>query len=63
MRRGCRDAGQPQPITIDGIRATVDAAGKPNGFTLEPPAAGATVKGFTIENVVGEGILAVSSST
>ena len=46
------------PVTIEGIQATVDATGNPNGFTLKPPAAGTTIKGFTIENAVGEGVLA-----
>ncbi len=50
------------PVTIEGIQATVDATGNPNGFTLKPPAAGTTIKGFTIENAVGEGVLALSTS-
>ena len=50
------------PVTIEGSQATVDATGNPNGFTLKPLAAGTTIKGFTIENAVGEGVLALSTS-
>jgi nitrous oxidase accessory protein NosD len=50
------------PVTIEGIQATVDATGKPNGFTLLALAAGTTVKGFTIENAVGEGVIALSTN-
>ena len=49
-------------VTIEGIQATVDATGESNGFTLLTPAAGTTIKGFTIENAVGEGILALHTS-
>ncbi len=51
-----------KPVSIEGIQATVDAAGESNGFTLLAPAAGTTIKGFTIENAVGEGVLALSTS-
>ena len=50
------------PLVIEGIQATVDATGQPNGFTLKPSAAGTSVSGFTIENAVGEGVLALSTS-
>lgn len=49
-------------LDIEGIQATVDATGNPNGFTLMPPAVGTTIKGFTIENAVGEGVLALNTS-
>ena len=51
-----------KPVTIEGIQATVDATGENNGFTLLAAAAGTTIKGFTIENAVGEGVLALSTS-
>jgi nitrous oxidase accessory protein NosD len=50
------------PVTIEGIHATVDATGLDNGFTLPAPAAGTRVEGFTVENALGEGILAVSTT-
>ena len=50
------------PLTIEGIDATVDATGLDNGFTLPAPAAGTRVEGFTVENALGEGILAVSTA-
>src|SRR5271166_2163300 len=50
------------PLIIEGIQATLDATGQPNGFTLKPSAAGTSVSGFTIENAVGEGVLALSTS-
>jgi len=49
-------------VSIEGIQATVDATGESNGFTLLAPAAGTTIKGFTIENAVGEGVLALGTS-
>ncbi len=56
------DVTVTKPLTIEGIGATVDATDQINGFTLPAPAAGTTVEGFTIENAIGEGVLAVSSS-
>src|SRR5271155_2766765 len=56
------DVTVTKPLTIRGIDATVDATGQINGFTLPAPAAGTTVEGFTIENAIGEGVLAVSTS-
>jgi nitrous oxidase accessory protein NosD len=50
------------PVSIEGIHATVDATGLDNGFTLPAPAAGTRVEGFTVENALGEGILAVSTT-
>jgi nitrous oxidase accessory protein NosD len=50
------------PVSIEGIHATVDATGLDNGFTLPGPAAGTRVEGFTVENALGEGILAVSTT-
>ncbi len=51
------------PVDIQGVFATVDASGLPNGFTLVGPgAAGSTVEGFTIQNAVGEGVIATNTS-
>jgi nitrous oxidase accessory protein NosD len=51
-----------KPVTIEGIQAIVDATGENNGFTLLAAAAGTTIRNFTIENAVGEGVLALSTS-
>jgi parallel beta-helix repeat protein len=56
------DVTVTKPLTIVGHNATVDATNQNNGFTLPAPAAGTRIEGFTIENAVGEGILAVSTS-
>jgi parallel beta-helix repeat protein len=56
------DVTVTKQLTIRGIHATVDASGQNNGFTLPTPAAGTSVEGFTIENAIGEGVLAVSTS-
>ncbi|MCW2975342.1 MAG: hypothetical protein JWM06_623 [Actinomycetia bacterium] len=50
-------------LVLDGHGATIDASGKINGIILSGPAsAGSIVQGFTVENAIGEGILAVSTS-
>ncbi len=46
-----------KPVVLLGKGATIDASGTDNGITL--PVSGATVKGFKVENAIGEGILAV----
>ena len=52
----------PEPLSIEGIHATVDATGKTNGFTVLPPAAGTTIQGFKVENALAEGIIAVTTT-
>jgi parallel beta-helix repeat protein len=56
------DVTVTKPLSIEGLHATVDATNQTNGFTLPSAAAGSKVEGFTIENAVGEGVLAVSTS-
>jgi nitrous oxidase accessory protein NosD len=56
------DVTVTKPLSIQGIHATVDATGLDNGFTLPAPAAGTRVEGFTVENALGEGIIAVSTT-
>jgi parallel beta-helix repeat protein len=41
-----------------GNNATIDATGKTNGVLIGPGGSGTTVDGFTVENSIGEGILA-----
>jgi nitrous oxidase accessory protein NosD len=46
-------------ISLRGLHATVDASGRDNGILLHGPgASGSTVRGFTVEHAIGEGILA-----
>lgn len=48
-----------KPLSLQGIHATIDATGQNNGILLQGPgASGSNVNGFTIENAIGEGILA-----
>jgi nitrous oxidase accessory protein NosD len=50
-------------LTLVGRGAEIDAAGAINGLVLSGAgAAGSTVRGFEVENAIGEGILAVSTS-
>lgn len=46
-------------LSLRGERATIDATGHDNGVLLQGPgASGSKVSGFTVENAIGEGILA-----
>jgi nitrous oxidase accessory protein NosD len=56
------DVTVTKPLSIQGIHAVVDATSFDNGFTLPAPSAGTLVEGFTVENALGEGILAVSTT-
>jgi hypothetical protein len=50
-------------VTLAGRWAVIDASGRINGIVVSGPgASGSTVRGFTIENALGEGLLAVSTS-
>jgi hypothetical protein len=49
-------------LTLIGHDATIDATGLVNGIVLDGRgSAGSVVRGFTVENAIGEGILAVST--
>ena len=53
----------PKRLDLRGFRATVDATGDVNGISLVGAgAAGSSVSGFTIENALGEGLLAFQTS-
>ncbi len=56
------DVTVTKPLAIEGIHATIDATGLDNGFVLPVAAAGTRIEGFTIENAVGEGVRAISTS-
>ena len=46
-------------LSLRGVHATIDATGQNNGILLQGPgASGSKVSGFTVENAIGEGILA-----
>ena len=46
-------------LSLRGVHASIDATGRDNGILLHGPgASGSTVSGFTVENAIGEGILA-----
>jgi nitrous oxidase accessory protein NosD len=46
-------------VSLRGFRAAIDATGQNNGILLHGPgASGSRVSGFTVENAIGEGILA-----
>ena len=48
-------------LTLTGFGATVDATGMDNGIHVQGAgASGTTVRGFTVENAIGEGILLTS---
>ena len=48
-------------VTLLGFGATIDAGGRDNGIQLTGGgASGSTVRGFTVENAIGEGILLTS---
>jgi nitrous oxidase accessory protein NosD len=50
-------------LDLHGFGATVDATGDINGIALTGPGtAGSSVSGFTVENALGEGILAFNTS-
>jgi parallel beta-helix repeat protein len=50
-------------LALRGLGAVVDATGKVNGIVLTGPAtAGSSLSGFTVENALGEGVLAVNTS-
>jgi nitrous oxidase accessory protein NosD len=50
-------------LILDGHGATIDASGKINGIVISGAASsGSIVQGFTVENAIGEGILAMSTS-
>ncbi len=49
-------------LTLSAKHATIDATGKDNGILLTGGASGSTVRGFTVVNATGEGILAVHLS-
>ena len=50
-------------LSLIGQDATIDASGSINGVVISGPAAAGTVlQGFTVENAIGEGVLAVSTS-
>ena len=52
-----------QRVSLEGRGAVVDASGNINGIVVSGPgAAGTTVRGFEVENALGEGILAVSTT-
>jgi nitrous oxidase accessory protein NosD len=48
-----------QRVSLQGVHATIDATGQDNGILLQGAAAsGSNVSGFSVENALGEGILA-----
>jgi len=48
-----------KPLALRGLHAGIDASGRDNGILLQGPgASGSTVRGFTVQNAIGEGILA-----
>jgi len=50
-------------LLLNGHGATIDASGMINGIVVSgAAAAGSIVQGFTVENAIGEGILAVSTA-
>jgi nitrous oxidase accessory protein NosD len=50
-------------VFLDGHGATIDASGNINGIVVSGAgASGSTVQNFTVENAIGEGILAVSTA-
>jgi Right handed beta helix region len=50
-------------LSLVGQDATVDASQLINGIVISGPgAAGTVLRGFTVENAIGEGVLAVSTS-
>jgi nitrous oxidase accessory protein NosD len=50
-------------LSLIGQDATVDASQLVNGIVISGPgAAGTVLRGFTVENAIGEGVLAVSTS-
>lgn len=50
-------------LSLVGDKAVVDAAGLDNGIVLAGPStAGSRVEGFTVENAIGEGILAMQTA-
>ena len=56
------DVTVSKPLTIVGINAVIDATNLNNGFMIGTAGAGSRIQGFTIENAVGEGILAMNTS-
>jgi len=49
----------PKQLTLSGNHAAIDATSQNNGILIQGSAAsGSVVKGFTVENAIGEGILA-----
>jgi nitrous oxidase accessory protein NosD len=52
-----------EQLRLDGDGATIDATGQVNGIVVTGAgAAGSKVRGFTVENATGEGILVTSTS-
>ena len=50
-----------KPVSLRGIHATIDASGVNQGiWLLGAGASGSTVRGFTVRNAIGEGILLTS---
>jgi Periplasmic copper-binding protein (NosD) len=50
-------------LSLVGSKAIVDATGQNNGFLIKGQAASETVvRGFTVQNAIGEGILAMQTS-
>lgn len=50
-------------LQLVGYKATVNASGQNNGFLIQGRAASETLlRGFTVENAIGEGILAMQTS-
>ena len=48
-----------KPLSLQGVHATIDATGQSNGILLQGPgASGSSVSDFTIQNAIGEGLLA-----
>ena len=48
-----------KPVSLRGLNARIDATGQNNGILLQGPgASNSKVSGFTVENSIGEGILA-----
>ena len=48
-----------KPLFLQGTHVTIDATGQNNGILLQGPAAShSSVRQFTVENAIGEGILA-----
>jgi len=45
-------------VKLLGDSATIDASGKTNGVVIGPGASDSIVDGFTVENAIGEGIIA-----